>query len=184
MRHDAKNRLDQAPRQNRQVFARILRAIRPTIPTGTTCGRRATQARCRGRHQRLTFFLDVSLVINNLRATGVRGCIRSAALTRTTQDHQVLEVAREAGGVVVPILLSSFGGYGEKAPGFISTLRSALLAAFDPFSDCRTGKPLAHLLRGIAAATQRGNAAAVLEARHRFGIRGRDAANLIKPTTS
>jgi len=38
---------------------------------------------------------------------------------------------------------------------------------------------MAQLLRDIAAATQRENAAAVMEARNRSGIRGRDAANLI-----
>jgi len=52
--------------------------------------------------------------------------------------------------------LSSIGGDGEKASGFIRTLQSALLAAFDPFSDFAAGDPVAQLLRDSAAATQRG----------------------------
>jgi hypothetical protein len=129
-----------------------------------------------------TFFLDVSLV-SPVEATYVQRASEDAfAPLRSREQHKITkysEVAREAGGVVVPFVLSSFGGYGEKASGFISTLRSALLAAFDPFSDSTAGDPVAQLLRDIAAATQRGNAAAVMEARNRSGIRGRDAANLI-----
>ena len=65
---------------------------------------------------------------------------------------------------------SSFGGYDPKASGLISTLRSALQAAFGPISD---------LTAGVAATTQRGNAPAVIEARNRSSIRSRDAANLM-----
>jgi len=104
------------------------------------------------------------------------------AALRSREQHKItkyFEVAREAGGVVVPFVLSLFGGHGEKASGFMSTLRSALQAAFDSFIDSKAGDPDAQLLRDIAAATQRENAAAVMEARNRSGIRGRDAANLI-----
>jgi len=68
-------------------------------------------------------------------------------------------------------MLSSLGDYGEKASGFIRTLRSALLAAFDPFRDCIACEPAAQL--------QRGKAAAVMKARNRSDIHGHDAANLI-----
>jgi len=83
-----------------------------------------------------------------------------------------LEVACEAGGADVPFVLRSFGSYDEKASGFISTLRSALLPTFDPFRDPNADDPVAQLLRDIAAATHLGNAAAVMEERA-------DAANLI-----
>jgi len=90
-----------------------------------------------------SFFLDVSLV-SPVEATYMRWASEDAfgaALTEQNKITKYSEVAREAGGVVVSFVLSTFCGYGEKAFDFISTLQNASLAALDPFSDSMAGDP-------------------------------------------
>jgi len=119
-----------------------------------------------------SFKLVVSPVLNcsAVDATHVQRASEDAfAALRSREQHKITKysnVAREAGDVVVPFLVGSIGGGGEKASVFISTLRSALLSAIDPFSDSTAGDPAALLLRAVATTTQRGIAAAVVKARN------------------
>ena len=122
-----------------------------------------------------TFFLDLSLV-SPLEAAYVQPASKDVFVAlRSREEHSnthYLDALREAGGAVVPVVVGSFGWYIEKASTFISTLRRGLLAVLDPFSDSTAGDPVAQLHREIAAATQRLNAATVMEACKRSVIGG------------